>query len=123
MHRYKGHTLRSTHVYIATDNQESEANQKFTKRKNLFVAYSLDNRPTVMVEVRSPAFDRVKSGHVSFKYLSNDERTKLLTLIIQYGNTASRVLAYGIGLGLNPRQIGAIRRWHIFDWRLLAPKF
>lgn len=123
--RRKGHTVKTAFLTTVTDNPESAANQKFLKNRNRLLKVELDGRAPVHFLVNADArhaFDRTKSGHPCFSIILPADRTKLLTLIRMYGNTPSRVLAYQLNIGLNPGQIGALRRHHIKDWRILTPQ-
>lgn len=54
----------------------------------------------------------------TFMDMSNEERTKIVSIIQSYGCAPSAVL-YRV-LGLTACQVGAIRRWHLPKWRDLT---
>jgi hypothetical protein len=70
--------------------------------------------------MRNKDFDHTKSGTPSFVYMEDAQRTSLIKHIYDYGNTGSRIVSRFIGI--NPHQVGAVRRWHVGDWRLRNSK-
>lgn len=121
--RKNGHTLTTCFLHIATDNPESEANRNLDKSKKKLLSVTWDNRSEVVFEMAGPAFDRCVTGHPSFRFMTPLQRDKLIILLCRtMANVSSRVLAYQLNIGLNPRQIGQIRRWHNEFWRTTSPK-
>jgi hypothetical protein len=118
-HRGRQPKVTATHVSVVTENTESEAKQKFIRDASKLVEI-IQNGQFFHIGIRSKEYDTCKSGHPSYKQMTNFTRTTMLRQIQLLGNTASRLVTRFIGL--SARQIGQIRRHHFQDWRTASVK-